>query len=159
WLSVADMTEEGLAIMLSALRHSFPHCDLRVMRGDYYMATCSANRIRPGLFRDLPVQERLVRELQRSAPWFDLDEFFVDHRVSEDLFEGYTPRVPRENSDDFPALEFQVTRPGRRGPASDRDPFLLRWAEMSVDPTRGWDTLDDERAARRAGTFFVVSRA
>src|SRR5262249_17823106 len=71
----------------------------------------------------------------------------------------FAPKVPRENTDDFPALEFQVTRAGRRGAASERDPFLLHWAEMGVDPTRGWETLDHQRAARRAGTFFVVNRA
>jgi spermidine synthase len=158
WFAVGDMTEHGVIIVLSALRRSFSYCDLRIMRSGYYMATCSATPIRPRPFRDLPVQDSLRRALERSAPWFDLDQLFTDHRVSEEILQ-FAPKVTRENTDDFPTLEFQVTRAAQARLGRQNDPFLARWAEMGIDPTRGWELVDTQRAARQAGVFFVLGRA
>lgn len=151
------MTEEGLATVLGALRSSFPWCDLRLMRGPYYMATCSLHLVRPRPFGALPLDERLRRELHRSAPWADLDELFEDHRVSEEVLRSLPP-MPRDNTDDFPTLEFQVSRRPGRDPRHVRDPFLWRRTEFGIDPTRGWEAIDAGRAARRAGAFYVLNR-
>jgi spermidine synthase len=158
WLGVGDMTEQGVIVVLSALRRSFSYCDLRIMRSGYYMATCSATPIRPRPFRDLPVQDSLRRALERSAPWFDLDQLFTDHRISEEILQ-FAPKVTRENTDDFPTLEFQVTRAAQARLLRQNDPFLARWAEMGIDPIREWESVDTQRAVRQAGVFFVLARA
>jgi spermidine synthase len=156
WLSARDLGAEGLWIVLSAVRQSFPHCDLRLMRVDYYMATCAAQPIRPRPFAALLVQPELLRQLQRSAPEFDLNELFADHRLSEDVFAGLTRPVQRQNTDDFPVLEFQVTRADPR--AGALDPLLAQAEAIGIDPTRGWDRNDPQRAARRAALFYVLAK-
>jgi hypothetical protein len=54
-----------------------------------------------------------------------------------------------------------VTRNLRRDARREEDPFLVRRAEMGIDPTRsagGEEATDPLRAAHRAGAFFVLNR-
>ena len=140
----------------SGLRHSFRFCDLRLMRGHYYMATCSNEPIRVRQFSDLPAQPQLIDELRRSVPFFDLDEYFEDTRISSNLFEHHTPSVVRENTDDFPVLEFLVVRGQQLGESGD-DPFLEDQRLWNINPVRRDDAGDMDRLARRAGLFSVLS--
>jgi spermidine synthase len=158
WLSSSDFSIEGLWMVLSAVRQSFPHCDLRLMRADYYMATCAAQPIRPRPFEALSVPPDLLRQLQRSAPEFRLDELFVDQRLSENLFARLTPSVHQQNTDDFPALEFQVTRLRQDTPKTSIDLFLMQAEAIGIDPTRDWEHDGPDRTARRAAMFYLLNR-
>ena len=150
-----EMSEQGIMTVASGLHHSFSFCDLRLMRGHYYMATCSNEPIQVRAFSDLPAAPRLVEELHRSVPFFDLDEYFEDTRISTNLFEHQTPTVPRENTDDFPVLEFLVVRGQHLRDAGD-DPFLVDQRGWNIDPVRRAG-VDRARFVRRAGLFSVLS--
>jgi predicted membrane-bound spermidine synthase len=157
WLSWEDMSEEGIPTMLSALHHSFRYCDLRLMKGAYYIATCSNEPIHTRRFSELPVEQNLVEELQRSLIGFDLDEFFEDMRVSKNLFDHFTPNVPLDNTDDHPVLEFMAIRDyqmGKRG----NDPFLMQQQLLNINPVRRDDFTDPNRFVRRAAFFYLFSR-
>ncbi len=156
WLSVGNMSNAGIQTILSALRHSFRYCDLRIMRGNYYMATCSNNPIRLRRFSELPAQSGLIRQLEVTLSGFDLDEFFEDIRVSENLFDHFIPRVPQENTDDHPVLEFMVVRSYQLRKMG-QDPFLNSQALFNIDPVRRHELGDYARLARRAGVFRELS--
>ena len=157
WLTVPDMSEEGLLTILSALHQFFPYCDLRLMSPAYYMATCSRQRLHPRRFSELSAEPILVEQLQNSLGELDLDEFFVDTRISENIFEHFTPEVPRANTDDHPVLEtmlvrrYQMRRMGR-------EIFLERQASLNVDPVRLHELGDPARLYRRAATFYHLDR-
>lgn len=153
WLASENMSEAGLETVLSAMHQTFEYCDLRIIGRGYYMATCSAEPIRPRRFRDLPVQLNLVDQLQLGLDQFDLNEYFEDIRISDNIFEHYTPRVERENTDDQPVLEFLVVRGYQLEEMGD-DPFLVRRQELNVDPVRLSEVADPERFLRRALTFY-----
>ena len=150
-----EMSEAGITTVASGLSHSFRFCDLRLMRGHYYMASCSNEPIRVKPFSDLPADPRLIEELQRGLPFFDLDEFFEDTRVSTNLFENHTPSAPRENTDDYPALEFLVVRSQHFEDAGN-DPFIEDQRLWNINPSRRAE-IDDARLVRRAGLYSVLS--
>jgi len=154
WLAAPEMSEAGVETVLSALRHSFRYCDLRLMRGSYYMATCSNQPVRVRQFDELPVQQNLLEELQRGLRWIDVNEFFEDTRVSANLFEHHTPAVAQENTDDHPVLEFMVVRSYQLGQMGS-DPFVAHQHLWNIDPIKSGDTDDPARMARRAGLFLV----
>ncbi len=156
WLSSSDMSEEGIKTILSALRHNFIYCDLRLMKGRYYIATCSNKPIQPRSFSDLPAQQSLIKQLQISLHGFDLNEFFEDTRVSENVFEHFLPRISQENTDDHPILEFMAVRDYQLG-LMGSDPFLNQQALLNIDPVRQHEIKDPERLARRAGFFYMFS--
>jgi predicted membrane-bound spermidine synthase len=155
WLASENMSEDGLEVVLSAMYQSFPYCDLRLIGRGYYMATCSAEPIKLRGFRDLPVQLDVIDQLQLGLPDFDLTEYFEDIRISDNIFENFTPRVPQENTDDHPVLEFMVVRNYQLGQMGD-DPFLTRQREMNVDPVRLDGIEDPFRFARRARAFYEM---
>ena len=155
WIA-PEMSEQGITTVTSGLSHSFRYCDLRLMRGHYYMASCSNEPIGVRRFSELPAQPQLVLELQRSIPGFDLDEYFEDTRVSTNLFGQHTPSVPFENTDDYPVLEFQVARSQHLG-SFGGDPFILDQRLWNIDPVRHAELTDRARLVRRAGLFSVLS--
>ena len=127
------------------------------MRGNYYLVTCSNQPIRPRKFSDLPVQEELKREIQKSIPNFDADEFFEDIRLSENLFDHFVPRVLKENTDDHPVLEFMLVKDyqlGRMG----KDMFVELQPLLNIDPVRQKELESPDRLVRRAGVFFALNR-
>jgi spermidine synthase len=156
WLSAGNMSNAGIQTILSALKHSFRYCDLRVMRRGYYMATCSNSPFRLRRFSELPAQPGLIRQLKVTLSGFDLDEFFEDIRISENLFEHFIPRVPQENTDDHPVLEFMVVRSYQLR-KMEQDPFLNSQALFNIDPVRRHELGDYARLARRAGVFRVLA--
>lgn len=154
WISSSDMTEEGVKTILSALRHNFLHCDLRLLKGAYYIATCSNKPIRPRRFSELPVQQNLVRELQNGLFGFELDEVFEDMRVSKNVFDHFIPKVPQENTDDHPVLEFMAVRDYQLGKLGS-DPFLKQQALWNIFPVRQHELKDSARLIRRAAFFSL----
>jgi len=153
WLSAGNMSEAGLETVLSALRHNFRYCDLRIMREDYCMATCSNQPIRTRRFSQLPAQPILVKQLQNSLSGFDLDEFFEDIRVSDNIFDHFFPKVPQENTDDHPILEFMVVRDFQLGKMGS-DSLLKRQALLNIHPVGQNDLNDAARLARKTGVFY-----
>lgn len=154
WLAVPDMSEEGVQTILSALRRHFRYCELRLLSRRYYMATCSNRPIRPRQFTELPAQPNLVRQLQIGLSGFDLDEYFADILLSENLFDHFVPRVAQENTDDHSVLEFMLVRSyqlGRMGAES----FVEHQALYNIDPVRRHELEDPARLARRAGVFAL----
>ena len=151
-----EMSEAGIMTVSSGLHHSFRFCDLRLMRGHYYMATCSNEPIRARRFSDLPAEPQLIEELHRSLSFADLDEYFEDTRVSPNLFERQIPVVPQENTDDYPVLEFLVIRGKHLGEPGE-DPFIAEQQLWNIDPVRRGEIRDPARLARRAGLYFLLS--
>jgi len=141
---------------LSAMHRSFEVCDLRLIGRGYYMATCSDGPIQPRRFSELPASLALVDQLQQGLSQFDLSEYFEDIRISENIFERYTPHVRAENTDDHPVLEFMVVRSYQMGHMGE-DPFLDRQREMNVDPVRLSQIDDPMRLARRAMAFYQMN--
>jgi len=155
WLSVINMSQEGTETVLAALRQNFEYCDLRLMTGAYYMATCSNEPIRVRDFRDLPVSLDLIDQLQTALPEFDLGEYFRDIRVSDNLFESYEPGVTHQNTDDHPVLEFMVVR-NFLTENQGEDLFVTQQELLNIDPVRLDDLADSAALARRAVTFYFL---
>jgi spermidine synthase len=155
WLSAENMSEQGVMTVLSALRRNFRYCDLRMIRDVYYMTTCSNQPVVTHSFRDLPVQLQLIDQLQSGLQQSDLTEFFEDNRVSDNIFEYFTPEVEQQNTDDHPVLEFMVvtnTQLDRMG----EDPFLGMQELLNIDPVKLHEDVSSARMARRASVFYEL---
>ena len=152
WIGVANLTERGIHTMLTAIRSQFAHCDLRLLRHSYYMATCSNAPLRTRAFSDLPVAPELLRTLTHSLAPFDLGESFEDDRIAHDLFAHYEPPPGPANTDDHPVLEFLVVRDTQLGEIGE-EPFLTSQATFGIDVVREAATPDAARLARRAAFF------
>jgi len=155
WISVADMSRDGMMTILSALRHNFLYCELRLLRGQYYVLTSSNQPIRPKRqFSELPPdRHHLSRQLQQGLYGIDLDEFFTDTVLSENIFDHFTPEVPHENTDDHPVLEFMAARSEDLG-KSGADPFSENPPLLNINPLRGPDVKEAARFARKAAIFW-----
>jgi hypothetical protein len=152
WLAVTNMSEAGVHVVLSALARSFEHCDLRLMEGDYYMATCSDRRLDPRGYAALDVDPHLDGVLRKSLPGLDLSWFFEDVRLSEDIFAVERPSVARENTDDLPVLEHLVVAAERRG-VEWRNLFGHEAERFGIDPASGLAAFAADRLAHRAEVF------
>ena len=157
WFSVTDMSEEGVETILAGLVQVFRQCDLYVLRSYYYMVTCSKQPLIQRRYGALEAPARLTKQLKLYLPGLDLDEFFEDIRLSGNLFARKTPRVARANTDDHPVLEYLLVRRHQLRQIG-QDSFLRRQDEFAIDPVRLGQGLDDDRMARRAAAFEMVSR-
>jgi spermidine synthase len=157
WLSYDEMSEPGVLLILSALHRHFKYCDLRVLENSYCQLTCSNRRLVARKFSDLPLRGSLGKELRNSIPDFDLDEYFEDILISANLFDHFVPEVPRENTDDYPALEFSAAR-GIQLNAMGENLFCRgeKQALLNIDIVRKDTTQDPARLARRARTFEKI---
>ncbi len=156
WISVADMSGAGMMTILSALRRNFRYCELHIMRAQYYLVTCSNRPIRTyRRFSELmPTNHSLTRQLQLGLPGLDLDEFFEDILLSENIFDHFTPQVLQENTDDYPVLEFMVVR-SQQLRKMGKDPFTENEDLLNIDAVREQDEFKDVgRFARRAIVFW-----
>lgn len=158
WLSVHELSEEGIRTVLAALGRSFAMCDLHMLTGGYYMATCSNEPFRTRRFSELPADPLLVSTLERVLPRFDLDTFFEDVRLSEDIFANGVPQVRLQNTDDRPVLEFLVVHSSRLEQPG-LDPFLARMERFNVDPVRLEEVSSEETLRRRALTYRRLNSA
>jgi spermidine synthase len=159
WLSSDEMSEPGVLLILSALHRHFRYCDLRVLENSYCQLTCSNLPLHTRKFSELSIRGELVKQLQQSIPDFDLDEYFQDIRISENLFEHFTPEVKRENTDDYPALEFSAVRGTQLGAMGDNlfcQPEKQRL--MNIDIVRKDQARDAPRLARRARVFDKIGK-
>lgn len=158
WLAVHEFTEEGLNTVLAALGDAFAVCDLRMLTGGYYMATCSDRPPRSRRYSDLPADPLLTAELERALPRVDLDALLDDVHLSPDIFADGAPSVSRANTDDRPVLEFLLARK-HRTTEDGLDPFLAFPRRFNVDPVR-LSGLDGRGALlRRAMTFRRMNSA
>lgn len=157
WLAVHELSEAGIATVLAALGRSFESCDLHMLTGGYYMATCSNAPREPRLFSELQAQPVLVDALGEALAGFDLDTFFGDVRLSEDILANGVPEVELHNSDDLPILEFLVVRSGRLE-RKGLDPFLAYGERFGIDAV-GPARTDREALIRRAMTFRRLNSA
>ena len=112
WISSTDFTEEGLHTVLETIENHFAACDLRVMRGDYMMATCSDRPLRRRGVDELHGAEALLSVLELGLRSSDLTEFMDDVLLSENVFAGDFPRGNAPNTDDSPKLEFLLSKRG-----------------------------------------------
>jgi hypothetical protein len=158
WLAVPNMSEEGLLAILSALHKTFRYCDLRLMSPAYYTTTCADHPIRERRFSDLPAHPKLLEVLRFGLRSFDPDEVFADIRLSENIFEYFTPVVPHENTDDHPVLEFMVVRNFQRKKMG-REFFLEQQALLNIDPVRRDESEDGRRPALSQGRLLLPSRS
>jgi tetratricopeptide (TPR) repeat protein len=156
WMAVGDMSGEGMMTILSALRHNFRYCELHILRSQYYLVTCSNRPIqtRRRFSEVVPAGHRLAKLLQMGLPALDLDEFFEDILLSENIFERFTPQVAQENTDDHPVLEFMAVRSQELRKA-ETDPFIGNEQLLNIDTVREQDKSKDAgRFARRAIVFW-----
>ena len=153
WLSPGDMSEEGIMTILSTLKHSFRYCELRLLRGNYYMASCSNVPVKSRKFSDLPVQSIVVDELERPLYGLDSDEFFDDLLLSDDLFANFTPSKKQKNTDNHPILELFLVRYYQMKKISF-DPFFNYQAKFNIDPLRLYENLQPDRLARKGFIFY-----
>ncbi len=152
WMSVAEMSEQGVQVVLSALRRSFRYCDLRLLRDNYYMATFSNQPVKSRRFSELNAKPELVEMLQKCLMSFDLDEYFEDIRISENLYDHFVPSIPKENTDDHPILEFMVVR-SHQLDGMGQDFFLQQQDLLNIDAVRQHELEEPARLARRAAVF------
>jgi hypothetical protein len=157
WLSVPNMSEEGVEAILSALYKSFAFCDLRLLRSSYFMATCSDQAIKSRSFSDLPVSDKLSEQLRKVLPAFRLNEYFEDIVLSKNIFENFEPRIKRENTDDDPVLEFMLVRNYQLDTMGNLI-FAEQQELFNIDPVRLIDGDSPERFSRRAGVYYMYNR-
>ena len=154
WLSATDMSEAGVRVVLSALRGSFEHCDLRFMRRDYYLTTCSNQPIKTRLYSDIGAPYELDRSLQRGIGSMPIQEYIDNMRLADDIFARNPPRsVPRENTDDYPVLEFMVTRHAASRSVAPNI-FVVEREAFGINPVG--DTSDAARFVRRARLYRTL---
>jgi len=149
WVSTPEMSEDGVMLVLSALRKSFRYCDIYLMRNSYCQITCSNSPLKPRLFSTIPARGELKKRLTEAMPGFNLDEYFNDILIGMDIFTHFTPQVSRENTDDFPSLEFLSLRELRHG-RRDRDIISQNALLFNIDVVKEDDPRDPARMARRA---------
>lgn len=153
WFTVGDFSEEGVLTVLSALRSQFSHCDLRLMREEYYLVTCSNRPIQPRSFSELQAPQAILREFESGFKGVDLDEFFEDTRLSENIFKNFEPRPEFENTDDRPVLEFLILRRFQTK-TMGQNFFVTHEAELNIPPLAAGEHLKDPaRIARKAAIF------
>lgn len=152
------LTNTGAQTILSALRKNFKYCELHLFRNGYYMLTCSNQPMRNLRFHELPLHEKLQKQLANQAQLFSFEEYFEDIRLSNNLFETYNPQEEVvENTDDFPIVEFLAVRLANLQKSST-DLFLTQQELLNIDPIRAHEIQDPERMARRAGVFYHFSQ-
>lgn len=155
WLSTSEMSEEGVVLVLSALRKSFAYSELTLLKDSYCQITCSNQPLQARKLSEITACESLRRELGNSIPGFHLDEYFDDIRISENPFASYTPLVRQENTDDYPALEFcSVKRFSRNFRGGDL--FCRNQSLFNIDVIKKGRGDDNARLVRRA---LAVERA
>lgn len=146
WLSTGEMTPAGLDIVLQTLSQVWPHCDLRPLRSNYYMATCGNQPATARPAAELGLEDAVLQELRRSLGGFHPLDYLDDLLVSTHLLGGVQPGAAPLNSDDVPTLEFQVM--GRLAPGPETpDQLKFNAARFGIDPTRG--IRDPSRLARK----------
>jgi spermidine synthase len=156
WVSTPEMSEKGIELMLSALRKNFTYCDLAILDYSYCQFTCSNQPLHMKNFSDLHASIELKNQISNSLRGFTMDEYFQDIRISENLFHHYSPKVTRENTDDYPALEFlavneaQLTR-------EEHDLFHQMPDLFNIDVVKKAQTPDLARLARRADVIEMIS--
>lgn len=151
WLSIGDMSDSGIDTILSTLRQKFRYCELRIMRGSYFQATCSNAPLRSRQFSALPKHSFRNMNLLDLAGSFDLNEFFEDLRLSPNLFAGFSPTTVL-NTDDKPVLEFMLIRRHQLRKMGD-DVFLLKPRNYNVDAVKLDSADDPDRFNRRVKMF------
>ena len=156
WFATPNMSEEGVYTILSALRKSFRHCDLRMLGPWYYQSSCSNEPVEVRSFSETGAREPLPSELRKNLPGLDLDEFFRDTRLSEDVFAGFEPKVDRENTDDHPVLEFMVVRNYQLG-LMGSDPFFDHEDVFGIVAATEEDLADPARFVRKAAAIRRLS--
>jgi predicted membrane-bound spermidine synthase len=122
WLAPPEMTAAGVRTVLATLSTAFRYCDLRRMRSQYYMATCSNQPIDVRPFPELPVGPELSARLARGLET-DPGDYFRGSRVRDNVLADPALTAARLNTDRFPILEFLLARPATPG-ADQPDPFL-----------------------------------
>jgi tetratricopeptide (TPR) repeat protein/predicted membrane-bound spermidine synthase len=159
WISAGDMSREGMFTILSALRHNFDYCSISLLRGYYYLLTCSNEPIeQKRLFSQLPVDNPLLAlRLKASLPEMNLDYYFQDIMLTDNVFRYFEPNVPQENTDDHPVLEFMVVRDYQLGRMGN-DPFLEKQTLFNIDPVREAQLTSPSRFAHRAFVFWRLGQ-
>ncbi|MHC9544581.1 MAG: hypothetical protein AB9903_34115 [Vulcanimicrobiota bacterium] len=155
WLSTSEMSEEGVVLVLSALRKSFTYFDLTLLKDSYCQITCSNQPLHVRKLSEAAACKSLERELSNSIPGFQPDEYFDDIRISENPFVNYHPIVRRENTDDYPALEFCAAKKVFRN-VREGDIFCQNQSLFNIDVVKKGRGDDAARLARRA---LAVERA
>jgi hypothetical protein len=117
------------------------------------MASCSNEKPHNRSFSDLPQDAELAAKLLEGLGDIDLNEYFQDIHLSDNIFEHYEPRVPEENTDDHPVLEFMVVRHAHRGRKGE-DPFVREQMVFNIDAVRYSELQTPEELARRSQTFL-----
>lgn len=160
WISAGDMSREGMFTILSALRHNFDYCSVSLLRGYYYLLTCSNEPIKQKrLFSELSAEKSaLTKRLKASLPEMNLDYYFQDIVLTENIFQHFEPNVPEENTDDHPVLEFMVVRDYQLGRMGN-DPFLEKQALFNIDPVRKVTLSGPTRLAHRAFVFWRLGQS
>jgi predicted membrane-bound spermidine synthase len=136
WFSPPDMSAEGVHTMLATLADRFEHCNLAVLRIAYYFTTCSDEPLVVDADLDYPDSIRAAVEGVRGVT---PREYFSSVVVSDDIFRGIDYGNTRLNTDDFPILEFQVMRLGRRERVADPvlvSPERFNLSIAAEDPER-----------------------
>ena len=158
WLAVPNMSEEGVEAILSALHKSFTYCELRLLRYNYFMVTCSDQPIKSRSFSDLPVSYEFSKQLQNILPSFNMNEFFEDIVLSRNIFENFVPRIKRENTDDDPVLEFMLVRNYELNTMGN-EIFSEQQELFNIDPVHLTERNSPERFSRRAGVYYLYNRS
>jgi len=127
WFTPGDMSTAGVGTLFATLADRFEYCNLAVLREAYYFTTCSDEPLvaRGGI----DYAERLEQVLE-NVRGVTLDEYFASIVVSDDVFRYLDLSSLRLNTDDFPLLEFQVMRLGRR--ERSLDPIVFDPAQFNI---------------------------
>ena len=117
WFTPGDMSTDGVGTLIATLADRFKYCNLAILRHGYYFTSCSDEPLVAKGGIDYPES---VAQVLAGVRGVTLDEYFSSIVVSDDIFKYLDLSQLPLNTDNFPILEFQATRLGRR--------------ELSVDP-------------------------
>jgi hypothetical protein len=127
WFTPGDMSTDGVGTLLATLADRFKYCNLAILRQAYYFTSCSDE---PLFAKGGIDYAESVGQVLAGVRGVTLDEYFSSIVVSDDVFRYLDLSAVRLNTDNFPILEFQSIRLGRR--ERSLDPIVFAPAHFNI---------------------------
>jgi len=132
---VADV---GTSVTLNSLKKTFKYSALHQLRSKYYFLICSNRPLKPKGIDELPIDENIIGDLEKSLPIGNLSNYIEYTQLSSNVFKNdLTDKEKRINTDNFPILEFLTLASSRNDQFSnyfleDPEKFNIRfWTHFS----------------------------
>jgi predicted membrane-bound spermidine synthase len=109
WFNVYDFSPRGSEILLATLSRKFKHCNMAILRDDYYYVTCSDTALKRRPLKDITIHPE-VEKVIASTLNMTVEKYFAGIFLSDNIFENQNFTHIPSNTDDFPVLEFEIAK-------------------------------------------------